>query len=181
MTVEGHVGRSTFVTVVAWIFIILAGFGTLMSIMQNIMFSQMFSMQEMQEAMAHHDQMAEMPFWASFMFRHFQLYLFMTLLFVLSLLVSSVGLLKRKDWARKIFIVLISIAILVLIAGAGLQIAMDPASQGMPAEQIPPEFTRMMTMMKVFMVVFTAGFTILFGWIIKKLTSAGIKQEFLHA
>jgi hypothetical protein len=43
--------RSTFVTVVAWIFIVLAGFTTFIAILQNIMISLMFSGGHMGEAL----------------------------------------------------------------------------------------------------------------------------------
>jgi cell division protein FtsX len=39
--------RSTFVTVVGWIFIILAGFATLISILQNVMIALVFSAPQM--------------------------------------------------------------------------------------------------------------------------------------
>lgn len=42
--------KSTFVNVLAWIFIALAGFSTLISILQNIMISAMFSIDEMNKA-----------------------------------------------------------------------------------------------------------------------------------
>ena len=38
--------RSTFVTVVAWVFIVLSGFGTLISLLQNLMIQTVFTSPE---------------------------------------------------------------------------------------------------------------------------------------
>ena len=181
MTTNGENHRSTFVTVVAWVFIILTGFGAFISLMQNVMFSQMFAMPEMQQAMSQHNEMPNMPFFARFMFQHFQLYLFLILLFITSFFVSSIGLLKRKNWARIIFICMMLLGIIFVLMGFGLQFVFDPVSQGIPQEQIPPEMIRMMNMMKISMFIFTASLTVLFGWVIKKLTSKKIRQEFNNA
>lgn len=181
MTNERESQRSTFVTVLAWIFIIFAGFGIFVSVMQNIMFSQMFAMPEMQQAISQLNEMQDMSFFARFIFQHFQLFLFIILALIFLFFISSIGLLKRKNWARKFFIGFISLGIIFLLIGFGLQFVFDPISQGTPPDQIPPEFTRMMRMMKIFMLIFTAVLTILFGWIIKKLTSKKIKKEFICA
>lgn len=44
--------RSTFVTLLAWIFIVLAGFATLIALMQNIMVFSMFQAPEFSDAMS---------------------------------------------------------------------------------------------------------------------------------
>src|SRR6478672_6650334 len=98
------VPQSSFVTVLAWIFIVLAGFATLISILQNVMISLMFPIEEMQAAMVQAKHKQDMPVFAEFMFSHFQLF-FLSFLVVSSVtLVSAIALLKRKNWARVLFI-----------------------------------------------------------------------------
>ncbi len=48
MSSGGPAERSTFVTVLAWMFIVLSGFSTLMSIIQNIVMSIVFPFARMQ-------------------------------------------------------------------------------------------------------------------------------------
>jgi hypothetical protein len=52
----------------------------------------------------------------------------------------------------------------------------NPATMG--AEEIPAEFKTMMNIMQVFFVIIYSGIAILLGWIIKKLLSPKIVQEF---
>lgn len=171
--------KSTFITVVAWIFIVLTGFGTFMTCMQNIMIFTMFSTAEMQEAMNHQDELKDMPFFVRFMFQHIQLYFLFMFFLTAATFVSSIGLLKRKNWARKVLISILGFGILFVISGFVIQlITFSPMSHGMPQEEIPVEFTRMMTIMKVVMFIFATGITCLFGWIIKKLLSRDIIAEF---
>lgn len=68
--------KSTFVTLVAWIFIVLSGFATLISVLQNIMVALMFQPEEFQQATDN------VPAGAKFMFVSFQW--FVLLFFVLS-------------------------------------------------------------------------------------------------
>lgn len=177
----GEKQRSTFITVVAWIFIVITGFGTLMTLLQNIMIATIFPMAEMQEAMTHQEEFQDMPFFAKFMFNHFQLYFLFMFFLTATTLASAIGLLKRKQWARKAFIVVLGFGIVFVVFGFVVQLLFDPMANGMAQEQLQAEFTRMMTIMKVFMFIITAGITGLFSWIIKKLVSKDIVGEFAQS
>lgn len=88
--------RSTFVNAVAWVFIALAGFATLIAILQNIMISIMAP----QGAMRGIENAKEIPAFAKFMLSHPQI-IFGTFLAVSAgTFISAIGLLKRKNWAR---------------------------------------------------------------------------------
>lgn len=67
--------RSTFVSVVAWIFIVISGFATFISILQNIMFHTLFPREEMNQAFQHTEQGEQIPAVVNFMFNHFDLLL----------------------------------------------------------------------------------------------------------
>ncbi len=178
---ENETQKSIFVTVVAWIFIAATGFGTLITLLQNIMITTMFPMAEMQEAFNNQDEFKDMPFFAKFLFEHFQFYFLFMFFLTTATLATSIGLLKRKNWVRKTFIFILGFGILFALGGFVIQLSFfDPMSQGLSEEQIPVEFTRMMTIMKIFMFIITAAITGVFGWIIKKLLSKHIVEEFLQ-
>jgi len=107
---QEQVQRSTFVSVLAWIFIVIAGFALLISILQNIMITAMFPMEEMQKSL-NAPEAQEMPAVARFMFSHFTLFFRAFLVVTLVTFISAIGLLKRKNWARIIFIALMALGI----------------------------------------------------------------------
>jgi len=165
---------STFVTVVAWIFIIGSGLATLMSLMQNIMIHVMFNKERFAELPA------DMPAGTAFMFGNFQLILLAFLMICILMLVSSIGLLKRKNWARLVFIFILSLGILWSIASLILQAVFFSTIPEMAQGPEMQEFETMQSIMQWFTAIISIGFAILFGWIIKRLMSATVKQEFLQ-
>lgn len=181
MTRDLSTQRSAFITVLAWTFIILAGSATFLSIMQNIMFSQMFSPPSPRQALIEQNGLQDTPIIVRLIFRHFSIYICSILLAFATTLVSAIGLLKRKNWARRLSIGLIALAICATLMGFGLQFIFDPLFQGLPPEEIPPEFTSMMNMMKMVMFIVTFTTTSCLVWLILKLTSPKIKQEFICA
>jgi hypothetical protein len=170
--------RSTFVSATAWIFIVLSGFGTFISLMQNIMVHFMFSLPEVQTAMNSNDMASQMPPFVHFIFSHFRLFVFLMFVVVLFTLISAIGLLKRKDWARKTFIGMLSIAILVMLGSIVAQFFFFHGFSELRAPDVPVEMKTMMHVMQGFFILFYAGIAVLFGWIIKKLLSPAISLEF---
>lgn len=169
--------RSTFVTVLAWIFIVLSGFGTLISLLQNIMIHLMFPASQMEQAMA--GQPADAPAFAMFMAANIRLFFAFFLLVSAATLFASVGLLRRWNWARWAFVGLMAVGIAWNIAGFGFQLFMfssmvPPDVPGPQAEQV----RTMITAMLVVGGVMAAGMSVLFGWIIKRLLSRPIADEF---
>jgi len=169
--------RSTFVTALAWVFIVNAGLTTLIAILQNIMIFAFFPMERMNEALQAAP-VGQIPKGAKFLFTHVEWFFFGFLVVSAITLVSAIGLLKRKDWARILFIVVLSLGIawslfsLTMIA-SGFPLSLAPAEH-----QPPPEFLVMFNVVRVFTSVMALGFCILLGWIIKKLVSPPIRREF---
>ena len=177
--------RSDFVTVLAWIFIGLGGLSTLMSVAQYIMFNFMMSVGQMQDAMNAETARGDFPPAAEFMFGHFRQLIGAIFLLSLVTLVAAVGLLKRRNWARLVFICLMVLGIVWNLAGLVLQrVMMSSMLSTMP--MLPPnappdfraQFETMMTGMQIVAAIFALGFSVLFGWIIMRLMSAGIRREF---
>lgn len=173
--------RSSFVTVVAWIFIVIAGFGSFISILQNVMINTMFPMDQMQAATSSASSDHIMPAIMGFMFGHIRLFFATFLALSLSTFISAIALLKRKNWARMIFISLLVFGIVWNIGSIFFQYvffgSMPPVPANAPAD-FRSEFDSIATVMMIFSSVMAIGFSALFGWIIKRLISPVIRSEF---
>lgn len=172
------VARSTFVTVLAWIFIVLAGFATLLSILQNIMIALVFPMAQVQAAATQQG----VPWFAAWMIEHLQVFFVFFLVASASGLAAAIGLLNRKNWARLLFIALMVLAIAWNIAGlvlAAFFYSSFPFAQVLPAGR--PEMAYFEVMFRVVFainLIVVVAFACLFGWIIKRLTSDSVRREF---
>ncbi len=179
----GYTSRSSFVTVVAWIFIVLSGFTTFISLLQNVILAFMpkdLFNQALQDTTFTH----VMPTAPRFMFAHLHTLLFAVLVVCAATLVSSIGLLRRHNWARLVFIGLLALGAVYNIAGLFLQQAMlssfnAPFAADSTLGGASRQFQQMMQAMRVAMFIFELGFAALFIWIIVRLVSPRIRAEFL--
>ena len=107
--------RSGFVTALAWLFIVLGGFATLMGLLQNLMINLLLPIAVREEG-------AKDPPWAAaFMFDYIHL-IFLGFLAVSALtLAAAIGLLLRRNWARLVFIGLMGFGILWNLASAEIR------------------------------------------------------------
>lgn len=172
--------RSTFVTVLAWIFIVLGGFATFIAILQNVMIFVLFPRAEMEQALQANPAAQKMPAFTHFIFSSFEFMFLGFLVVALLTFISAIGLLKRKNWARRVFIGVLSIGVVWNIGGFILQQFM--MSHFMLPTDTPPDvsadFTTMAIVMRVFTGIVALAFTILFGWLAWRLMSPRIKAEF---
>lgn len=173
--------RSTFVTALAWVFIVLAGFATAISVLQNLMVTVMFPAAEIASATAQAQSDPNAPQFAKFMFQNVRLFFFVFLVVCVTALTAAIGLLKRKNWARLLFIALMFAGIIWWFGGVLMSIAlfssMASIDPNMPQEA-SEQFALMSKVMIGFTVVLAIGFSVLFGWIIKRLRSKEIRLEF---
>jgi len=169
--------RSAFVTVVAWIFIFLGGIASAGSLMQNIIFFKLSALAGVHEPM--HAGMEQMPLPVRLIFEHFQFYLGVVLIVSFSGLASAVGLLKRKNWARLVFIGVLGVGIVGLLVGFATQLSFAPVTGNIPAAQVPRDVQTMLRVMKGFLFILTFSVTLLVGWLIARLSSSEIRREFL--
>jgi hypothetical protein len=174
--------RSTLVTVVAWIFIVLAGFSTFISVLQNIMVNTMVPLDQMHASVGPGTE--QMPVFFRFVFGHIQLFVFAFLVVSSTTLIAAIGLLRRKNWARLLFIGILAVGILWNITGLVLQQVMFSSMATFPAaapQDFRTEFDHMATVMQVFSVFMAVGLSALFAWLIKRLFSGPIRAEFTQA
>lgn len=179
--------RSTFVTVVAWVFIVLSGFATVISILQNILVFTVFRDAEINQAMRA-NAAGSMPAAAAFMAEHFHLFFLAFLLVSTFTLASSIGLLKRRNWARLSFVGIMVLGILWNLGGLVLQFLMfssmeEPFSAGgpHPGLRASPFSMTLLVGMAVVNVLLAVGLSVLFGWIAKRLLAPAVREEFIHA
>lgn len=168
--------RSNFVTVLSWVFIGLSGFGTLMAILQNLMLWLLFPLDKM-KATLESGSTSQMPTVAVWIFVHIEFVFLCILSVFVMILVTSIGLQRRKDWARRAFITLMGLGIIFYVVALPVQ--------WLSMEQMPqldhPKMERFRTFMLVTKVVsglMVVGFCTLLGWVITRLRSAAVLREF---
>lgn len=176
------VNRSSFITGLAWTFIVLAGFSVVIAILQNVMLTLMFPEEEFRAALHDMEGTQAMPGLFRFMFENLRLF-FMAFLFVsVAMLVSAIGLLKRKNWARLVFVGIMALGVVWNLGGLAMPFMMSSMMPEMPAHphsDFQDNFELMWNVMIGFSVLIGLVFAGLFAWVIKRLVSEDIKREFL--
>ena len=171
--------RSNFVTVVAWVFIVLSGLATAISLLQNVMLLTLFHGRDF----AHMGQaappgMGGMP---GFMVSHVQ-WMFLGF-FVVSVLTlaSSIGLLRREPWARWCFIGVMGLGIAWNLVGVVAQIgAIGAMGEHLHGPVVPgaPDVRAFFMLMTTLGIVVAVGMSAVFGWIAWRLLSPALAAEF---
>jgi len=173
--------RSTFVTVVAWIFIVGAGSTVCISVLQAIMFAFIFPTEAFWSASNMSLDPEQTPAVVQFMAKHMLLVFAMFWCVAIATLVAAIGLLRRRNWARLAFVGLMGLAILWNLGGLWLQLSMFSSIPAAPASAPPDfasQFERVTLAMKIASGLSAIGLSVLFAWIIKRLTSRAVRGEF---
>ena len=166
--------RSTFITVLAWVFIVLAGLATLISALQNVLLSTMGAF----DLPVKHGPLEEQaPAAVRFMAEHVRLFFLSFFGLSAFTLASSVGLLRRKNWARIAFVLILCLGIFWNVGGVLFQELAFPAA-GVVAPDAPPGFQDAQGIMLVFTFAIAIGLSLLFAWLIWRLLSTRVRAEF---
>ena len=174
--------RSTFVTVVGWIFVAGSGFGILIAILQAAMLLFLFP-HDMLEQMTRDPEFQKAPPVMRFMAEHmFQFFLLIWSLIVVTF-ACSIGLLRRQNWARVCFIGLMVFGIVWQLAGLVLQNLLMSSMMQIPTSPNAPDevmgtIGTMMIVMRAITALMGVAMCVLFGWIANRLMSAPIRAEF---
>ena len=170
--------RSSFINVFAWISIVFSGFGILIGIMQNVMMQTVMKDANFEQAISRDENFS--PFMKT-IFEHFDILVMGTLLITIVVFVASIALLKRKNWARLFFIVFLVLGVIWTVVSGVMQFSfMDSMmiGQNMP-QDVPPEFQNMKNTMKIVSGVMMVAMVGLYLYLIKRLRSDEIREEFL--
>ncbi|MBN1960105.1 MAG: hypothetical protein JW841_04105 [Deltaproteobacteria bacterium] len=167
---------SRFVTTLAWIFIALSGFATFISLVQNITI-HFFIAKSYLLQMQYVSSVIELPTVFIWLMQHLELWTSSFLAICILMLISSIGILRRYNWARLMFISLLALGILLQL----LMLPIHWSMLGQIAAIDHPQadlFKQIILVIKIFIILLVVGYCTLFGWIIKKLISPAIKAEF---
>ncbi|WGK63952.1 hypothetical protein [Croceiramulus getboli] len=114
--------------------------------------------------------------WTDFMFANIEWIFALIGLAILLFFISSIGLLKRKNWARLTIIVLLIIANIYMIVTS---IWNWLFFYDFDLSTFDENFAVFEIAVTVFTFIIVLAMTILFIWIIRRLMSASIKAEFV--
>lgn len=168
--------RSLFVTATAWAFIVLAALASASALLQNAaVASLMPAAQTLPQPM---------PLLTGLLLGYLPWVVGTGLVISLATLASAIGLLLRLDWARRTFIGLLVVAIVANLLGLWLQheVVQSVVDQTLARTAIPAQalgvFGGFVTAARVMAVLMTLVGCSLLVWIIRRLMSAGVRQEF---
>jgi hypothetical protein len=168
---------ATFVTVLAWVLIVYTGFGVVASLMQNAMVSLVIPALSLE--------MSEGEPRAHGFLTGIRVIAASILCLVSFLLFASWSLLKRRNWARKTFVVVFvlgivwsGVALLGLAFGVGV-FNLLPSPPGSP--EFPPGALTGIRVMIAMSAIVVAGLGLLFFWLVRRLRAPDVRAEFVVA
>lgn len=167
--------RSLFVTITAWVFIVVAAMACVSTVVQNAASGSV---------LASIPKAQPLPMLTSLLLGYLPWIMGAGLALSLVTLAAAVGLLMRLDWARRAFIGLLVVAIFANLAGLWLQneVVQSLVSSTLSRAPLPPQaadlFGGFVTASRVMAGVVTLAGCGLLVWIIRRLMSPMIRQEF---
>jgi hypothetical protein len=170
--------RSLFVTVTAWVFIVLAAMASVSALLQNAAVASFLP------GLTVVGNVQPMPLLTGLLMGYLPWVVGAGLLVSLATLACAVGLLLRLEWARRFFIALLVLAIVANVAGIWLQQEMlqSLVNSTLQRAPLPPlladVFGGFVTAARVTALLVTVGACGLLVWIIRRLMSPSVRQEF---
>ena len=170
--------RSLFVTATAWVFIILAGLTSASALVQNA------AVASLMPGLHLATERNPLPLLTGLLLGYLPWVVGAGLVVSVATLASAVGLLLRLDWARRSFIGLLVLAIVANLLGLWLQqeVVQSVVSNTLSGVALPAQalgvFGGFVTAARVMAVLMTLVGCALLGWIIRRLMSARVRQEF---
>jgi hypothetical protein len=163
--------QSLFVTVLGWILVVLSGMASVMGLFQNIFIFLAMRHAEIREASRAIRGPEGAPVVVRWAFQYMDWFFLAALVVSLTTLSASIGLLRRRNWARRLLMGLFGLGILYQAFGVAF-LALYPFGD------VHPEMAGMFLGIRVMTVAMAVIVSVLFGWLIHKLASPGIRAEF---
>lgn len=164
--------QSTFVSVLAWIAILFSGMSAVMGWFQTVLISFLMPVPPMTSAEAE-----GVPVFVAWVFDNFQLFVVALSVFWSVAFVCSIGLLRRREWARLGFTALLAF---LGVAAVVVAVAQNLMMSGFFASttKMPPEFESGFLAMRIAAGVMMVVSVALFTWLAMRLNSAQVRAEF---
>jgi hypothetical protein len=177
------VPRSAFVTSIAWSFIVLAGLGIAWALLQNIVFNVMVGTLDIETVINDARSAGAMPDMLALVFRNMRWLLLLTLILSVLTLIASIALLRRRNWARLAFIVMMWLGVAGNLGGLWLQYQL---LSGAPVQEMLKTMTGaagipmddLVQSVEVVSALVAVVFAALFAWAAIRLNLQEIKDEF---
>ena len=170
--------RSMFVTLTAWVFIALSGLASVSALLQNAtLASWLPGLQGLGVAQP-------LPLLTSLLVGYLPWVMGAGLAMSLATLASAAGLLLRLDWARRCLIGLLGLAITANLLGLWLQheVVQSVVEVTLARAPLPPDaaqvFGGFVAASQVMAALVTLAACTLLAWIIRRLMSPTVRQEF---
>ena len=170
--------RSLFVTVTAWVFIALALMAAASALVQNATTASLLP------GLAMAGGAQPLPLITGLLIGYLPWVVGAGLLMSVATLASAVGLLMRLDWARRVFIGMLVVAIVANLLGLWLQqeVVQSVVASTLTRATISPAvlgvFGGFVTAARVMALLMTLGTCTILAWIIRSLMTATVRQEF---
>jgi len=168
--------RSPFVTITAWVFIALAALGSAAAIVQNAAVASLLPAIRLDHG--------ALPLLTGLLVGYLPWVVGAGVVLSLATLASAIGLLLRLNWARRAFIVLLAMAIVANLLGVWLQqeVVQSLVSSTLRSAPLPAGvlsvFGGFVAAARVLGVVLTLCACGVLAWIIRRLMSFNVRQEF---
>jgi hypothetical protein len=174
--------RSTLVTVVAWLFLVLSALGTLgallsvfaLAVTPTVAVDAAINRVSQDTTFIH---LVPAPY--LYMLHHVYLVALIKVLWRAVVLIVSIGVLRRREWARRAFIAVLGIEIVVVIVAlfVGQSIGLTLASQiasGSRSGQVPPGMGSGLALAALL----ELGVVAILLWLLFTFRSARVREEF---
>jgi hypothetical protein len=166
---NGQARSTSFVTVLAWILISFTGLGAAGTLLQTVAVNIMLSLPDMRPQAAASDGAGS---FLALRILPAALFLFLGFTFA-----CAVAFLKRRDWARRIWVVLFALGIAFHAVALALFL-LGAFFHSAPSSESDERFLQMLKLIVIPMALGALGISALFGWLIKRLLSADVRREF---
>jgi hypothetical protein len=170
--------RSRFVTGTAWVFIVLAAMASVSALVQNA------AVTSLMPGLLSAGEKNPLPLLTGLLIGYLPWVVGTGLVMSLATLASAIGLLLRLDWARRAFIGVLAVAIVANLLGLWLQhevvqsVVHNTLSQTSVPTRVLGVFGGFVAAARVMAVLMTLAACATLAWIIRRLMSEAVRQEF---
>ena len=181
MTTKPPIARSSFVTGLSWFSIVLSCFTICVGVVQALVIFLAFKTEGLglvMEEVARSGEMVEIPWFVDWAFANMRLLALLPLILGWIFLAVSIGLLRRKNWARIAFIVLLVVSTLATIAGTSSLWAGSSPFVLPGGDPYISGVTHLVQTMSVLVFCLNLATVALHAWIVWRLTRPLIRSEF---